>query len=398
MNGIVTNRQIITVSGVLLLVIVITASIFTGPVAGQISNSGAAVAISNVTASSDSPTVGEPFALRVTITNFENSQADATINDLAVNVNGDQQYIAGDLGTLSPGSEITVTVPVTSDEPGQNRIQLELYGETSSGEIFNTETPYVVDVREPQQPSVAVSVPEAVSGATRNTTVTVANGADRPIDNVVLTVDSPASEVEFDETQRVAGELAAGATENYTFPARATSPGTYPIDVSVRYLDGGTQQEIERTFETGFTEPANVGEVRLTGVEATQRGRTVELSATASNVGGTEVNGVVVGIDDRAGISERNYFVGSIDASGFSTFTLQTQTSDPVSSIPVVVNYTTSGVQQSYVTNVSVARTAPTDGPPESDANSGLSLGAVLPLGLIIGVIVIGGILYRRRR
>jgi VCBS repeat-containing protein len=363
------------------------------------SSDPAAIAISNVTASTETPTAGEPFSLRVTVSNYEGSPSAATINQLVVRVDGDRQYVADDLGRLTAGSQTTVTVPVTVDDPGQQTIRLALYG-NSDGGLVNAQAPFVVDVRDAQRPSLSVSVPDAVPGTTRDVNVTVANGVDGPVENVVVTADSTADGVAFDETTRVRGRMAGGETRSFSFPAKVRETGEYAVDVSLAYTDDGRRRTVNRTFETRFGAPSNPGRVVLSGVEATQRAGTVEISATASNVGGTEVGGVVVGVAASApdAVRRQTYFVGSVEASGFSTFTLRTSATERVSSIPVAVTYVESGVERTTTTEVPVDAAAPPEPAREPSGGGGLlSLGTVGPVLVGLLVLVVGGVVYRRR-
>jgi hypothetical protein len=366
------------------------------PADAQSADQSAAVAVSNVTASTQTPTAGEPFSLRVTIANYQGSQQAATLNQLVVVVDGERRYIADDIGRLTPGSRTTVSVPLTIDDPGQRTVGLRVYG-SSDGALVNTRSPFVVDVRAAQRPSLSVSVPDAVVGASREVNVTVANGGDDPLGNVVLRADSPADAVTFDETTRVRGRVAAGETRTFSFPARVTAAGSYPVDLSLAYTESGDRRTVNKTFETRFGEPSNPGRVILSGVEATRRGGTLELSATASNVGGTEVGGVVVAVDGTETVRPQTYFVGSVEASGFSTFTLRTGVTGDVSTVPVEVTYVTGGVERSFATDVSVTgRAAPET--PADRGSGGLSLGTVAPVVVGLALVVLGGAIYRRRR
>jgi hypothetical protein len=367
------------------------------PAGAQSGERAAAIAVSNVTASTETPTAGEPFSLRVTVSNYEGSGGAATLNELVVVVGGERQYIADDLGRLTPGSQTTVTVPVTVAERGQQTIVVQVYGSSRDG-LVNTRAPFVVDARDPQRPGLSVSVPDAVAGATRDVNVTVANGADGPVENLVLRADSGADAVAFDESTRVLGRMAAGETRTFSFPARVTETGDYAVDVSLAYTDDGARREVTERFETRFGAPSNPGRVILSGVEATRRGGTVELSATASNVGGTEVGGVVVAVPATETVRPQTYFVGSVEASGFSTFTLRTSATGDVSTLPVEVTYVTGGVERSTTTEVAVRGGAPPERP--ADAGGGgspLSLAGLAPVALGLVALVVGGVLYRRR-
>jgi hypothetical protein len=137
--------------------------------------------------------------------------------------------------------------------------------------------------------------------------------------------------------------------------------------------------------------------VILAGVEATQRGERLEISATASNVGGTEVGGVVVSVGGDETVRPQTYFVGSIEGSGFSTFTLRTTTTDRVTSVPVEVAYVTGGVERSVVTDVRVD--SPRTPAPSRDRGGGslLSIGRLATVAAGLVVLVAVGLLYRRR-
>ncbi len=377
-----------------LLVAVAVASLAVLPAAVAQSNGAAAVAVSNATVSPETPTAGEPFSLQITVANYEQSPTAATINEVVVVVDGERRYAVDDVGRLTPGTRTTFDAPVTIDDPGQYTIRLEVYGESRGG-LINTQSPVVVDVRPQQRPSLSVSVSDAVSGASRDVNVTVANGAGERIDGVVVRADSPADRVTFDETTRVAGEMSAGETQTFTFPARAAEAGTYPLDLSLAYADDGERQTVTERFEARFANPANPGRVILSGVETTRRGGTLELSATASNVGGTEVGGVVVAVDDTDVVRPQTYFVGSIEGDGFSTFSLQTDVTGDGSSVPVDVRYVSGGVERSFTTEVSVP---PASRPATPSGGGGSVLGTAVPIAAGAVVALVGGVIYRRRR
>ncbi len=377
-----------------LFVVVAAASLAAVPVVTAQSGDRATVAVSNTTVTPETPTAGEPFSIQATVANYERSPSSATINQVVVVVDGDRRYVADDVGRLSPGAQTTLELPVTVDDPGQYTIRLEVYGESRGG-LVNTQSPVVVDVRSQRQPSLSVSVPDAVPGASRDVNVTVANGVGHGVDSVVLRADSPASAVTFDETTRVTGEIASGETRTFSFPARVSETGTYPVDLSLTYADDGERRTVTTTSETRFAAPTNPGRVILSGVETTRRGGTFELSATASNAGGTEVGGVVVAVSETDAVQSQTYFVGSIDGDGFSTFSLQTAVTGDPASVPVEVRYVTGGVERSFTTDVAVPPasrpTTPTGGGDAPLSELALLAGA----GTLVALV---GVVYRRRR
>jgi hypothetical protein len=244
-----TSRPSRTVVISTLLIVLLGATVALGvPHVAAQSSDPAAVAISNVTASTQAPSAGEPFSLRVTISNYEGSPSAAVITELVVEADGERRYVADDLGRLSPGAQTTVTVPLTFDKAGQKNVQLKLYGRSAGG-LVSSAVPFAVTVRDAQQPSLSVSVPDAVTGGSRDVNVTVGNGVEHPIDSVVVTANSPSEEVEFDETKRVYGRMDAGETRTFSFPTRVTTAGRYPVNISLTYTDEGTRRQLTERFE-----------------------------------------------------------------------------------------------------------------------------------------------------
>ena len=381
---------------VALAALLVVASLAVAPAAttAQSSEQPAAVGVVNVTASTQSPATGEPFSLGVTVANYEGSGQAVTLNQLVVAVGGERRHIVDDLGRLTPGSRTTVRIPLTLENPGQRTVSLTVYGSSDRG-LVNTRSQYVVEVRDPQQPSLSVSVPDTVAGASREVNVTVANGGEGPIENVVLRAGSSADAVSFDETTRVRGRIAAGETLTFTLPARTTAAGSYPVDLSLAYVRSGASRTVEETFVTRFAEPANPGRVILSGVETSRRGGTFELSATASNVGGQEVGGVVVTVNGTDAVRPQTYFVGSIEESGFSSFSLRTGLTGDPSVVPVAVTYVSGGVERSFTTEVSVPAASR---PATPSGGGGSVLGTAVPIAAGAVVALVGGVIYRRRR
>lgn len=244
----------------------------------------------------------------------------------------------------------------------------------------------------PERPQVELTVPRALPEETRPVNVSLANGLSQNVRQVTVTVSSPA--VNFESTQRVRATLAAGETARFAFPSTVEESGTYPVTVDVAYTIGDTRQEFNRTYQAAFSSPPNPGEITLTGVDAVQRNGRLEVSATASNVGSTDVQSVVVSLGEGGNVAPTDYFVGSVEGSDFASFTLTTGVSGNVSSVPVSVSYVVNGVRRSYTTDVSVERVVTADPRP----SGGGGLPGLLPIGIGVVVLVAAGAWAIRRR
>ncbi|WP_424019212.1 hypothetical protein ACOZ4N_06995 [Halorientalis pallida] len=237
-------------------------------------------------------------------------------------------------------------------------------------------------------PQLALSVADGLPGTTRPVNVTVANGLDGDLSQVEVAVDSPVAT--FTASERVTSRLQAGETTDFRFPARVAESGTYPVTVTLNYTDDGTRKQVTDRFQAAFDAPPNPGDVVLTGVEAVARGGTVEITATASNVGSDEVKSVIVSTGEAENVGRKKYFVGSVDASDFSSFTLTPSIRGNVSTVPVEVSYVVDGVRRNYTTELPVTQAAMPDRSPQ---RGGLPIVPIVVLVALIAAVVI----YRRR-
>ncbi|MFB6122690.1 MAG: CARDB domain-containing protein [Haloferacaceae archaeon] len=348
--------------------------------------------MTNVTHTPQTPTAGETFEIEVTVQNYEGSGTAVTINEIYAGPLGSDTRVADDLGTLAPGASMTVTLPMTIDETGWHTLSVKVNGVGNHGGVVTIRHPVTVHVVEEHRPQVEVSAAEAVAGARRPVNVTVANGGTADIQQVSVDVASP--RVNFSLDRRVRARLAAGNATTFEFPATVAENGKYPVNVTVHYTENGDRKSISRTLQAGFDSPGAPGEVALTGVDAVARGGTLELSATASNLGTSSVEGVVVSVAETETVDSADYFVGSVDASDFSSFTLTTTLRGNVSSVPVEVRYVVDGVERSYTTEVPVER-AVVQRPHPADGGGGPPL---IPIAGAVAVVVVGVLVYRWRR
>ena len=358
------------------------------PVAAQ--SDASYVSVTNVTHTPETPTPGESFEVEVTIRNHAGNGGPFKINEVYVSGQGADTYVADDLGSLPAGSSMPVSVPVTLDEPGRHTFTVNVRGVNPSDVPVVIQYPVTVQVVDETRPQIELSTQRAVPGASRSVNVTVGNGRPRALDQVAVTVSSP--EADFEVQRRVQAQVGAQNTTTFRFPATVSEAGRYPVDVQLEYTDDGDRRSLNRTFRADFRAPSNPGEIMLTGTEAVARGGTLEISSTASNVGTTEVEGVVVAIDDTDAVAGANYFVGSVEGSDFSSFTLTTSVAGNVSSVPVEVRYLVDGVEKTHTVEIPVeqARTRQPEPQPSGPP--------LLPIGAAVGVLGLAGVVYRWRR
>jgi hypothetical protein len=285
--------------------------------------------------------------------------------------------------------EFTVTPEVAERLPVEVSLSYTV-GDERRGTEYTVEPSFGTADAPAERPQLQLDVEDAVSGASRTVTVTIANGLDNEVRQLDVNVSSSA--VTFSSNERVRSALQSGETAELTFTAVAEESGTYPVTVTFDYRDSGVQQRVTRTFDAEFTPPANPGRIRLTDIDAVARGGSLELSATASNVGSERVESVVVGLPDSEDVTGTEYFVGGIDGSDFSSFTISTTVDRNVTSVPVEVTYVVDGVQKTVTTDVPVEQTSLQQA--GGSSSGGLPL---IPLAAVGVLVIVLGVAYRVR-
>jgi len=336
-----------------------------------------------------SPSVGGETAVSVNVTNGATERVRdvrLTVDGSNVNVENPERIAA----VLESGGERSFTYTATFTG-APSTLEATLQYTTTEGQSRTVTERTIVGAERlsgsDERPQVELSVSDAIPGATRPVNVTVANGLDRDVRQLRVVASSPTAT--FEVSERVRATLGAGETVTLRFPTTVEESGTYPVNVTLHYTDEGVRRRTSRTFRASFGAPANPAEVTLTGTEAVTRGGSLEVSATAGNVGSTDAEAVVVSVGGASSVVPADYFVGSVEPSDFASFTLQTSVSGNVSSVPLEVRYVVDGVEQGYTTEVPVERAVVRE---PDRGGGGLPF---VPAAGGVGLLVVAGIVYR---
>jgi hypothetical protein len=358
--------------------------------------------------STEDPVPDEAFTVTTTLANDGDSDDTYRITDLSVaevpnrNYDEDDEELAVlDVSDpLGPGTERTYDFSVTLEDTGEQTVYVHATLLSSRGERKHIVQPVTVDVDRPN-PQLELDVSDAVVGAERTVNVTVANGLDASVSQIDVRVSSSADALAFRTSGRVRATLAGGETAVFSFPVRATEAGQFPVDVTLTYSLDGDRRTVTRTFGADFSEPQDPGEIRLTGVSVTRGpGGVLQIAGTAANVGGTDVQSVLVSVVDGDGVTpadpQPDYFVGGVAGSDFASFDLNAELAGDRTTVPVRVEYVVDGVRHSFTTDVRVSQSAlatPTPAP-QTGPLGGLPL---LPTALAVLVVVLAAALVLRR-
>ena len=362
---------------------------------------------------------GERVQLTYPVTVRVTDEAPRVAVDLSEPIRGVESNatvtVANGLGRDLRNVEVTLSGDVTVERPRQVRSTLAA-GETAS-------FPFRAAPNGSGGTDVTATVEYTLAGGpTRSVSTTKTVRTAELDDRVALTTNVTGRRVVVTATN-----LGNVDAENLVIRGNATNAtvgravvGTLRPDESataslpVRDVDGPVTVEVRADYEVGdttATTPAErvtlrstPGRVELTGLDVQPESGHLVVTGSASNVGLSPVNVVVVRVAESEGVApvspNREYFVGTIPASDFVSFDVTARVDGNVSEIPLRVTYLSDGRRR--VEEVSVPyRGAAAETPDRSDGDSGGG-GLLLPAVVGVAVVMVVGVLvfvgWRNRR
>ncbi len=380
-------------------VVVLASAVISG--ASVVAADGPAVNVSSVTVSPADPTVGETVTVEVTVSNQEGSNDVVDVSTIMLRTTDEHYERVEDVGAIAPGGSLTIPITTTFETAGHKDLLAHVSAasqSTGSGSanLRAYYRPITIDVAEPEIDAGIA----ATTNSSGETTATLTNYG-----NVELTDVEISTSIEGDQRdKRDAFDITPNESESVTFDTDSYNSNT--VTLTGEYTARGERHGVSRTIDL---DQQVQGEIRLTSVEATPRGSIVSIDGEAANIGGTDVESVLVRVPDSDTVSPAagsgEFFVGSVDASEFATFELSSAVANGTDTLPIELSYivddrrvtTTQSIEISSADSVSAGsdrdRAAATSTDNGSSGSSGLP---VVPL--IIGLLVVlgaSGVLYR---
>ena len=284
--------------------------------------------------------------------------------------------------SIQPGTQTTHTFATTFDEAGSRELTARLTYKTDEGVTRTVTRNVTADV------DAATLDPQLTAAATTANGSSVIRATLSEFGNVELRDVQLRAVVDGETVTRTrladvpAGESRVGTLDGSDVPAGE-------VTIVAQYTAAG-QQETTRT--TLSYSPAPTTELTITGIDASRSGGVVTIDGDAANVGSTDATSVVVSVVPADGVTPVNpskeYFVGTVESSEFSTFELTANVSASVTAVPVRIDYTVDGERLSRVVSVDVSDAgASADGESNSSA-PGFSLVTVgLALALVAALV-----------
>ncbi|UVE49154.1 hypothetical protein KU306_09455 [Haloferax larsenii] len=332
--------------------------------------------------------IGTETPVRVTVSNGE----DAAVRNVRLSLAAGSAAVKNStrvLPTLDSGAAKTFEFMVTP-ETDESDVLATLQYTTADGNARTAEAsaPLVADqLRE----EVRLS-PTLGSGARPAVLVDVTNLGNAPLEDLVLTLR------DGDETVLRKPVRALPAESERTVRLNVSSVDRATLDVVASYETGGLQGEASSSVEY----VASPGTIELTGIDVEIEDGKTHISGSASNVGLSDAQSVVVRVVPTDGVVParpyKEYFVGSVPSSDFASFDLYADVEAGVETVPVEVTYLSDGREKTVRTTVDVSDVSNPAPAPEQNSGGGLTTPLLLGGGLLAGLVVVGVGLYAYRQ
>ena len=374
----VRRQQLLPVFLTLLTIVCVT---FGGATVASAQQSAVSV---SVDASPEDPVVGETTTFNVTVTNQEGSNSIADVSSIMLRTNQEHYERVEDVGSLAPGGSLTVKMTTTFEQAGQKNLKAHVSAKRASGgNLRAIYSPVTVDV---QELDINGGLSTASNGSDE-TTVTFTNYGNVELSNIEITATADDSV----RDNRDVFDVDPDEETSVTFDT-----GEYDTDIinfSATYTVRGEQYE---TTRTATRDQQVTGEIRLTSIDVAASGSTVSIDGEAANIGGTDVESVLISIPTTDGITPAGgsgeYFVGSVDASEFSTFELTASVERDT--VPIRVAYIADNDRVTKTQTVDVSSLNTTTGAagqtqPEATSGGEQNQSGLPLLPIIFGVVLV---------
>jgi hypothetical protein len=330
------------------------------------------------------PVVGAPTEVVVTTVNGEESVA----RNVRLTLTGEDVSIENATRvspSLEPGETRAFQFVVTP-EAERGHLTATLQYTNAAGNLRTLADTVDLDV-EPLEEDVGIEASVRQTGVDPPIEVRLSNFGNAPLERVTV-----AATVDGTIVGRTPGGTVAPDAQR-TVLLNVSGVEAAPVRLAASYETG----ERSGTVETTVDYRSNPGQIRLTGVEFEREGDRIRISGSASNVGLTEAESVLVRVVDTDSVTPANpyreFFVGTVPASDFASFDLYARVDPGTDAIPIEVSYLVDGERQTVVQELD-----PSDLPPEPAQQSGGGLSLPLVVGGVVLVLALGVVVLVVRR
>jgi len=247
---------------------------------------------------------------------------------------------------IADGDSVETTFDFEPGSGGTHTLNATLSYTTGDRTVRKVSETVTVEA-EPLRDRVSLDVSTTRGGGSQTVVVDVLNQGNAPATNITVSGSSANATVQ----RALLDPIAPG--ESRTVRLNATlSADRADLDMVATYDLG--EQRGETSVSTAVTQTP--GTISLTGIQVVPEGGRLRVSGSASNLGTTDAQSVLVSVvgSDRVTPVEPNpeFFVGPVPASDFASFDVYAATEGNVSTIPVEISYIVDGERRTRTVDV----------------------------------------------
>jgi hypothetical protein len=273
----------------------------------------------------------------------------ARIQNVEVTVAGEDVTVTDDRAVftnVADGDSVTTGFTYEADEPGTHRLNATIRYSTGSGELRTVHDTVVIEA-DPVNDQVTLDVSSVQRADSQTLVVDVLNQGNAPLSNVTVRGSSPNATVQ----QTLVQHIPEGETRTVRLNT-TLSEDRADVAIDVTYDVGNLQGSADAATSLSQTP----GTITLTGIEVVPEQGRLRISGSASNLGTTDAQSVLVSVvgTDQVTPAEpnREFFVGAVPASDFASFDVYATTEGNVSTIPLEVSYLVDGDRRTRTVEV----------------------------------------------
>lgn len=313
------------------------------------------------------------------------------IRNVELTVEGDGVTVRDDRSVftrVADGESVVTAFDFEPDSAGTHTLNATLSYTTGGGTVRTVSETVTVET-DPLRDRVSLDVSTTQGGGSQVVVVDVLNQGNAPATNVTVTGDSVNATVQ----RALVGSIAPGESRTVRLNTTLSADSA---DLVVRATYDLADERGETSVSTALTQtPGTIG---LTGIQVVPEGGRLRISGSASNLGTTDAQSVLVSVVETEGVTavEPNpeFFVGPVPASDFASFDVYAATQGDVTEIPLEVSYIVDGDRRTRTVTVDVGGTSggmpAQQGPSSSGGDGGSDGGGGLPVvAIVVGLFVV---------
>jgi hypothetical protein len=288
---------------------------------------------------------------------------------------------------IANGDAVTSGFDFQPGSAGEHTLNATLSYTTGGGAVQTVSETVTVEA-ERLRDRVSLDVSTVQGGSSQTVVVDVFNQGNAPATNLSVRGSSPNASV----GRVLLDSLAPG--DSRTVRLNATlSADRADLAIAATY-DLGDQRG-ETSVSTAVTQTP--GTISLTGIQVVPEGGRLRVSGSASNLGTTDAQSVLVSVvgSDRVTPVEPNpeFFVGPVPASDFASFDVYASTEGNVSAIPLEISYIVDGTQRTRTVEVDATAASQTLSAEERAAARDSGGGGFPLIPVAVGLVVVLAVL-----